>query len=759
MLHHKVVVVFRWVFGVCYMLTVIGVFFTDSPEAGDGNPYTATRAETRLSEFSRLIYESQNHQNWIVINIPRNQTTINLSMKEVVGWRIVITGIDDVVHTFCRMPSCVFLSPDVIRQLRKHYILGVEPDDLHYYGYIYAIKHGAKNILTVSSDVHYLGNLDFFSFKHKVSGIVYNESRVFDPEMFSKNLTQRRQRSTNVEEKFPFEFTLKDEMYPAIQVPLYKCKQFTYTNNTIDFIPTHPSNRQELPPLYVGSGHYSKLASPTVVLFRYEAFWALLWNVFSEHTTTSFMLLIQKLLHELDFHISFIPFQPCLVKNTTTRDLDISVDLKLVEFLNKNQCKDLRLSECFSRIAREMTSVGYLTKSQLDELIKWINILGYLNYKWPPMTKLLKSLEAETDIPMFLSTNIYSDIYQESLQNYSQGIIDVTRADYVCPQLNLNWYDSVIDDVMLIVTFNEFKYYKNILYLELMYRRYFRYILFCGPFPEEFLKIVHDNPQLGTFFYVQGLSEGWYYMYECTQYAMMMNFRVKGFLQIGDDTLANAWNMFRLPRDQIILPNLVDVYNRTSPKARWFWWNLDIGRAALNLVFDDFLTAVKMEDHKLAKEFLKQYKKSVMNLEYSFYRGGDLFYTPVRITERFIYVSKIAHRRHLMDEVAIPTLFMGLDDNRNIFRIRDGSLWRDFARSSYWLFFDEEKFFIHPFKLSAFFVNSTRKNFFCDTYLATSLDKLSHLEKMKNSPPFKNVGIMWNNVKGGPSFPGEYETL
>ncbi|KAK6172366.1 hypothetical protein SNE40_016036 [Patella caerulea] len=717
-----------------------------------------------LDEFTRISYIGMEHDKWIVVNIPQEENQAKFAMSRVKGWKIVITGNDYAKPFYCKIPYCIYLSPSVITKIElplpeelliKSYHLG-------FIGYLYAIQHGAKYILSVSADVHSLTDLDMFQFRPTTSGIVYNEAEILNPDIFAgETLKQKVPYGQNPtgEGTYPYTFFLEDEINPVLQLPLYSCSTFKYENNTINFS-TDPKlkNHTKLAPIFSIPSGLVRLTS-SVVLYKHEIFWSLFMNLVHETTNSLvYKRIVEQILEKLNFRVMLIPFKPCtkeLPVNQTSSNVSISPAVPKEYFL----CPETSLYQCLLRMAKSMHSGGHMNDDDLISLETWLFVLAYISYKEPVFKRKARSAEATDNIRILMSTHMYSDADTEFLENLSPLLINATNAKNVCPDLNMSWKEPIMDDVMLIVTFNEIKWYINMPYIELMYRRYFKHILVCGPMPEAFAEVLSNNSYITTFFHIDALNRGWVDMFECTQYAMMMNFRVKGYLQIGDDTLVNVWNMFRLPRDQIILPNVISWYNRSSEQQQWYYWDIEIGRPALNKLMAALENAALVEGDKMAKQYLDMYKYNMKDTSIAFYRGGDFFYIPEKLRDAYIYISKACLRHKLMDEVAIPTFTMGLAESKDIFRVRDGSLWRQEARDQYALFFDINTLFIHPFKLGKFFANKTdSNNFFCDPFMKFSLLKIKSLatDRLK---PLINTGIVWNNMNGGPVRPGEKHTF
>ncbi|CAH1800318.1 unnamed protein product, partial [Owenia fusiformis] len=90
--------------------------------------------------------------------------------------------------------------------------------------------------------------------------------------------------------------------------------------------------------------------------------------------------------------------------------------------------------------------------------------------------------------------------------------------------------------IVLVVSFNRYKYYDTIPYIELLYRDYFENILYCGPSqPPEDLMIKFQMSYV--LFEQPGNQLDGAYIYNCTMQAINMNYDARGILYMSDDAL------------------------------------------------------------------------------------------------------------------------------------------------------------------------------------------------------------------------------
>ena len=105
-----------------------------------------------------------------------------------------------------------------------------------------------------------------------------------------------------------------------------------------------------------------------------------------------------------------------------------------------------------------------------------------------------------------------------------------------------------ITDILLVIIFNVPQFLVQIPLLEYMYGRHFKHRLYCTDSLEEFQKLyASKNPDEPVNF-LEVVAEHGIWGYQCAAIASRIGYQVAGYLQIGDDVLLNAWNLYTLPR-------------------------------------------------------------------------------------------------------------------------------------------------------------------------------------------------------------------
>ena len=189
------------------------------------------------------------------------------------------------------------------------------------------------------------------------------------------------------------------------------------------------------------------------------------------------------------------------------------------------------------------------------QLIQWVNILELSGIRE------FQSRNLSNEFTNFAQVR-YSMHDRNPLKDQDNGsatwkikVIDPMRK--VCPQaqvpaqgLSSLRLKAKMHDVALVITINYVKLYGVVPYLEFLHRQAFRHVVYCVPDIESFRNYTQVQG-LSHLTFIDGLSGGWFFMYECAAHVMRLDLPVKGILQIGDDVLLNTWMLQALPRDKI----------------------------------------------------------------------------------------------------------------------------------------------------------------------------------------------------------------
>ncbi|XP_025092733.1 uncharacterized protein LOC112563176 [Pomacea canaliculata] len=276
-------------------------------------------------------------------------------------------------------------------------------------------------------------------------------------------------------------------------------------------------------------------------------------------------------------------------------------------------------------------------------------------------------------------------------------------------------------DVLLIVEFTEPAHYNAIPYLELLYRRYFPNILYCGLEPETLKKQIVAKKLWFPIYYLYALKDNWQTKYECIQHAMKMCDSYIGYLLIGDDTLINMTNFERTPKNKVMVGDEFvrtgEHMNTTQFKYSWPWWGAEGGRSALLGVLNELAFKANRDNDHLAQEFLRNYYSFVNHSTIFHFMPTDFLYVPKRLSSIFLYMTSLFLKYKANVEVAIPFFVCGLEHPGDVYFVRMLSLWgndRDNSQKR----FDKDLVYLHPFKYYANFKSTPQgKDFICQKYL------------------------------------------
>jgi hypothetical protein len=169
-----------------------------------------------------------------------------------------------------------------------------------------------------------------------------------------------------------------------------------------------------------------------------------------------------------------------------------------------------------------------------------------------------------------------------------------TMAESMCPGFGpLIPYQpkTVHDDTLLIVVFTN-QHYDLIPTLEVLYRSSFPNMLYCGHphvsvdlFLRKYQTVEHRS-----FSFLPTYTKA---SYECVLGAMEMNYEVKGYAVITDETLMKSWNIENLDKNKIWVSNSLHD-TRHVPVTRNSWSKLDPRGQKLPRLLDGIINTWKL---------------------------------------------------------------------------------------------------------------------------------------------------------------------
>ncbi|XP_025091622.1 uncharacterized protein LOC112562545 isoform X2 [Pomacea canaliculata] len=273
-------------------------------------------------------------------------------------------------------------------------------------------------------------------------------------------------------------------------------------------------------------------------------------------------------------------------------------------------------------------------------------------------------------------------------------------------------------DVLLIVDFNSPNLYSVIPYLELLYRRHFADILYCGDGLETLKDIIVQKNITFPVNFLHISNHAWQMKYRCLEYAMKMCGDYKGYLLIGDDTLVNVKTLRALGEDRVLLGKdfLRWVVNTTQFKSSWMWWGNEGGRNAMLGVLNELVYRAVHEHDVFAKQFLHRYY-TFINSSTIFYRvATDFVYVPTRLAPFFIYMTSLFRKYGANIELAMPFFACGLAHPNDIVLANEQDLWGGNRGKAVQLF-TSDILYLHPFKYGTDFKTPAGQEFICKKYL------------------------------------------
>ncbi|XP_046546913.1 probable glycosyltransferase STELLO1 [Haliotis rubra] len=481
---------------------------------------------------------------WIVVTTIFDPTPDIKFMAEIPGWKLVVVG-DTKTPKDWRHPNCEFLS------LEDQRSLGFESESLvpegsyarKTVGYLFAIAHGATVIYETDDDNRPLDNLKSFIIDPTMWGILYRGERLFNPyrHFGQPTLWPRGYPLGSVGEKPTSEYLLNHWKTPSIQqgvvngdpdmdaiFRLTRKQTSSQLNVTFDV---------RAPPALVPAGVFSPFNSQNT-LFLYDAFWALL--IPASPTTRVCDIWrgywAQRLLWEIGGNVGFFPPNAVQKRNVHSylSDAKEETDLyfqteRLLNFLTKWRCgTGLTFFACVTQLSADMAHRNFWKERDARLTNLWIKDLVSLGYKEPQRICFGSLKDGAQHIP------------EEKLPNQTR------LADH---QVNLTFWAAEQTPPQIYSQVFNYPHYENLQFLETMYGMHFPHIVYCGANKDIFNTHAKILPKPLTFMEVDH-NDGWFFQH-CLIQVMKMQFRVDGYLFIGDDVLLNVWNIHKMPLNKL----------------------------------------------------------------------------------------------------------------------------------------------------------------------------------------------------------------
>lgn len=231
-------------------------------------------------------------------------------------------------------------------------------------------------------------------------------------------------------------------------------------------------------------------------LFRYEAFWAL----YLPETAPSEIfrsLWSQRLMWLVNQTLTFIgPKSLSVDIDKIDYNLDYSKIKQLIDFLYNWRCNKVIFYECILDLSDKMAINGYWDTKEVKSIQTWLNDLKQLGYKFPKMmSDSSKPNEIYNNSDLYSKVRFTPNIQRRSefRNNRSQDFRTKSETHHYLKEFceasnytltNISRFRrhpyEYKSKYILLITFNDEIFEKNIPLLVNIYRGYFQAILFCG---------------------------------------------------------------------------------------------------------------------------------------------------------------------------------------------------------------------------------------------------------------------------------------
>ncbi|XP_070197181.1 uncharacterized protein [Littorina saxatilis] len=769
--------------------------FSKAPASGTGDSQNVVIEEWHLRYVQEL--KIQTHNKWIVLDV--TSTDCRGSVSTPSGWKTLVIGHAG-RQTGCKLPSCVTLEPDSNRTVFRHEGAAWWKN----LAYLAALSHGAQLILDADCSVSLAEAVTVLKFSpaEKDHGMMYNETLLFNPYAhFGAWAAAPRAASGSSGGRLNNShlYFIRDfDHNVVVKHALSEASQDIVTDKR-GGAPITRFDRSA-PPVFVGQRSFSA-AIPACSVYSRDAVWGLVLPCVSHSVRCHALrlLLAQRLFREMDAFSGYYQLHATSsVGPFPESEAGQAVDAQgLVLFLDAWKCaSNLTFFGCIDALVEDMFKNGSFINQHEKSLLKsWIIALQKTAGVVEPARRSSpwRGVRKVSEMRMTFGS-VLSQL--ESGGSKVEQRLRSQCADQVKRSCNgsvggVNWFPTaqwrkpLIMEVVLIVVFNSNRFFwNNLPFLETMHRPFFKHIVYCVPNVDE-LVASNRNEDFPYLTMVEGLSDQWYLMYECLTTAARINFQgVRGFLQIGDDTLLNTWLLFNMPRDSMWMPHGFTTMrgDQSSHRWDWYWWKKSRGRpAVLHALADlerisgmtseqlrrldpNFNKTSQSPKHRAATTFLELYKngkegfppnksalrgaevwdepskQEALGFLNNYYRANrlagllthramDLFYIPQVLIDRFVSFSRYFMRHGVIIELAVPTIHFGLSHRSDVKYVTGKSLW-EHDRSVTYSFYNNATFFLHPFKMKATMGEKQGQNLFCQVYMKNLfLELFKHVKR------------------------------
>ncbi|XP_067658665.1 uncharacterized protein [Haliotis asinina] len=673
---------------------------------------------------------------WIVLSVDSSHE-INLSyLDDVTDWNIVVSGTQQYLDG-CRKPRCTYIHPGNIKRLPFASLTHVGKNDypLKNIAYLYAMSKSAEVIYDLEYGVKPIVPLNNFIYSDHTHGLVFAGNTTFHHfKHFGQPYLYPMGFPTSVKGAQSKLFDLCFVPTPPIQQGITAGETPLYHDQRQNVL--RISRRKTLdvqfdavaPPVFLPPGRFSVVTSGNT-LFTREAFWVMLLPSSGDSVLDGVIrgYLSQRLLWETGDYIGSMGVtaignsNPRLKVENKDKLVSDTVNM-LANELEKWKCDSSKgLLGCFDSLLRYIVVKHSISKTNMAAMETWIHDLRLMNLFHDNRRM---GFSHGKHLPKGLNcTKMYFSPSQHNHKIYNLTSMSVVAKlpwdnKPICPEADevrealrsRSPAKYLFTDVLLIVEINYPKLYWTTWIVESVYRRYFPNILFCGPSMGAFRGSSSKEVS-----HLEGLLDGWHFLYDCVSYAVKINYRVKGYLHIGDDTFLQIWNLHKLPRGNVWFSSVLNPYNRSVLISPWRWWKDAEGRNH----YEKMLLEMKdisqrgSEGAELVNEFFTMYIRNRKSLDLMFGSTCDFYYVPHRLKEMFVYLTSLLKKHRVIVEMGIPTILQGLDSQENIEYV-PGKLIFGEDRHRFQELFTPDDYFFHPLKFGRFLKTNEGRRFFCE---------------------------------------------
>ncbi|XP_048250132.1 probable glycosyltransferase STELLO1 isoform X2 [Haliotis rufescens] len=690
----------------------------------DSNP-------ARPSVNRRITRNSNWGGRWIVLSLDSAYQTDVSYLDDVIGWNIVVSGPQPYLDG-CRKPKCTYIHPGNIQTLPftsvKH--AGEKGYPLKNIAYLYAMSQSAEVIYDLAYGVKPILPMNNFIYSDHTHGLIYTGNTTFNhyrhfgqPYLHPVGFPE----SVNATQSKLFDLCYVPT--PPIQHGIISGETPLYHDQRKQLLKISREKTLDLqfdtmaPPAFVPPGRFSAVTTGNT-LFTRKAFWLMLLPFSGDSVLDGVVrgYLSQRLMWETGDYTGHMGTTAIRNINPKFKKLVLNNIKILMKELEKWRCDSSEnLLGCFNSLVRSIVAKAIISKANIAAMESWINDLRIMNLLRDNPRMGFSNSKHYSGGQNCTKMHFAPSQHNHKIYNLtSMSVVVQLPWDNkpICPEV-----DEVKEalrsrapakylftDVLLIVEINYPKLYWTTWIVESVYRRYFPNILFCGPSMGAFLRF--SNKKMS---HLEGLLDGWHFMYDCVSYAMKMNYRVKGYLHIGDDTLLQIWNLHKLPRDNAWFNSKLNAFNRTVLITPWYWWKDAEGRHNYEKVLHELkeISQRGTGDAELANRFYTTYIRNRKSLDLMFGSTCDFYYLPQRLKDMFLFLVSLLKKHRVIVEMGIPTILQGMDTLEDIEYI-PGKLIFGEDRYRFQELFTSDDYFFHPMKFGRFLNTDDGRRFFCE---------------------------------------------